>query len=100
MISIILIDQYLADSQWSYSKIDTSRLIYKNYRLTGEELQKIEVYKRHLFTETGISPLGIPGTSTHLIITDSDEHDEEGHLIEDAEIRKRWLKKDFSKNFL
>ncbi len=93
VISIILIDQYLADSQWSYSKIDTSRLIYKNYRLTGEELQKIEVYKRHLFTETGISPLGIPGTSTHLIITDSDEHDEEGHLIEDAEIRKKMVEK-------
>lgn len=93
VISIILIDQYLADSQWSYSKLDTSKLVYKNYRLKREELKKLDVYKRHLFTETGISPLGIPGTSTHLIITDSDEHDEEGHLIEEAEIRKRMVEK-------
>lgn len=93
VLSIILIDQYLADSQWSYAEIDTSRLIYRNYRLKGEELQKLEVYKRHLFTETGISPLGIPGTSTHLIVTDSDEHDEEGHLIEDEEIRRKMVEK-------
>ncbi|MEZ0344905.1 MAG: 2-oxoacid:acceptor oxidoreductase subunit alpha [Caldimicrobium sp.] len=93
VISIIMLDQYLADSQWSYSSLDTSKLDYKNYRLKGEELQKFEVYKRHLLTETGISPLGIPGISTHLIITDSDEHDEEGHLIEDAETRKKMVEK-------
>lgn len=93
IISIIMLDQYLADSQWSYLHIDTSKLTYKNYRLKGENLQKLELYKRHLFTDTGISPLGIPGTSTHLVITDSDEHDEEGHLIEDADIRKKMVEK-------
>ncbi|MCS7200495.1 MAG: 2-oxoacid:acceptor oxidoreductase subunit alpha [Caldimicrobium sp.] len=96
--AIILSDQYLADSQWTYKDLDISRLKNINYRLRGEEFRKLKEYKRHQFTETGISPFGIPGDTTHLVVTDSDEHDEEGHLIEDVETRiqmvqKRWHKK-------
>lgn len=91
--SIILTDQYLADSQWSYEGFDLKKLKYKDYRLKGEEFQKLKEYKRHAFTETGISPLAIPGEATHLVVTDSDEHDEEGHIIEDAETRIKMVEK-------
>ncbi len=90
---IILTDQYLADSQWSYEKFNLSNLKYKDYRLKGEEFKRLKEYKRHTFTETGVSPLGIPGNSFHLVITDSDEHDEEGHITEEAFIRNKMVEK-------
>ncbi len=90
---IILTDQYLADSQWSFDNFDLARIRYVDYRIRGEEFQNIKDYKRHAFTETGISPLGIPGDSKNLVVTDSDEHDEEGHIIEDAQTRIKMVEK-------
>lgn len=91
--SIILTDQYLADSQWSYERFELSKLKYIDYRLRNSDFESIREYKRHVFTDTGVSPLGIPGKSKNLVVTDSDEHDEEGHIIEDAEIRRLMVEK-------
>jgi len=91
--SIILLDQHLADSQWSYESFDLSKLKYIDYRLRGEDFKRLKSYARHALTETGISPFGIPGDSTLLVVTDSDEHDEEGHIIEDAETRVKMVEK-------
>jgi 2-oxoglutarate ferredoxin oxidoreductase subunit alpha len=46
-------------------------------------------YKRHLVTESGISPRALPGQGKSLVVTDSDEHDEAGHMIEDSETRSQ-----------
>ncbi len=94
----IFTDQYLSDSQWTVEPFDFNRFNHKEYRIRDKNLEGIEDYKRHAFTESGVSPFGIPGTSKNLIITDSDEHDEEGHITEDPHIRikmveKRLLKK-------
>ncbi|MDD4496532.1 MAG: 2-oxoacid:acceptor oxidoreductase subunit alpha [Methanosarcinaceae archaeon] len=95
----ILADQYLGDTQWTYGGFDTVKLIYNDYRLRDKDLEGVLEYKRHTFTGSGISPLAVPGEcGRHLVVTDSDEHDEEGHIIEDAETRvlmmqKRLLKK-------
>ena len=89
----ILTDQYLADTQWTYQKFDTEGLIYVDYRLREEKLQDQEEYKRHAFTDNGVSPFAVPGVSKHLVITDSDEHNEEGHLIEDGPTRIRMVDK-------
>lgn len=91
-------DQYLADSQWTFEGLDTDRLIYHDYRLRADVLKDIPEYKRYAYTETGITPLAVPGESGHLIVADSDEHDEKGHIVEDAETRikmtdKRLFKK-------
>lgn len=91
--AFILFDQYLADSGWTSDAFDLSRIFYKDYRLREEELKDFNNYKRHAFTETGVSPLGVPGVSKSLIVTDSDEHDEDGHIIEDAEKRIRMVQK-------
>lgn len=90
---IILTDQYLADSQWTYEGFDISKLKNTDYRLREESLKNLTAYRRHEITETGISPLGISGESKHLIVTDSHEHDEEGHITEDASIRKAMVEK-------
>lgn len=89
----VIFDQYLADSVWTYDHLEVSKIIYHDHRITGEALDNIRNYRRHAFTETGVSPLGIPGDSFHLIVTDSDEHDEEGHIIEDGETRAKMVEK-------
>jgi 2-oxoglutarate ferredoxin oxidoreductase subunit alpha len=90
---IILTDQYLADSQWTFEGFDLSKIKYIDYRLRGDAFKNLSEYKRHAFTDSGVSPLGIPGDSKYLVVTDSDEHDEEGHIIEDAETRIKMLDK-------
>jgi len=91
--AIILTDQYLADSQWSFESFDLGKIKYTDYRTRGQKLKATENYKRHAFTETGISPFVVPGESKNLVVTDSDEHDEEGHITEDASIRIKMLEK-------
>jgi len=91
--AFIIFDQYLADSEWTFEGFDLNKIKYKDYRVRGDELKNLKEYKRHSFTDTGVSPLGVPGASKHLVVTDSDEHDEEGHIIEDAETRVRMVDK-------
>jgi 2-oxoglutarate ferredoxin oxidoreductase subunit alpha len=90
---IILTDQYLADSQWTLDGFDLSKIKYTDYRLRGDAFKNLKEYKRHAFAENGISPLGVPGEARHLVVTDSDEHDEEGHIVEDAETRRKMVNK-------
>lgn len=90
---IILTDQYLADSQWTYEGIDLNKIKYKDYRLRQDYLEKLQTYKRYKLTENGISSLAIPGESKHLVVTDSDEHDEEGHITEDSKTRVEMVNK-------
>jgi 2-oxoglutarate ferredoxin oxidoreductase subunit alpha len=96
--AFILSDQYLADTQWTYPGLDAGGIVYRDYRLRGEALQQTTGYKRFGLTASGVSPLAIPGASANLVVADSDEHDEEGHITEDAAVRtamvqKRLLKK-------
>jgi len=44
-------------------------------------------YLRHAFTEDGISPRGLPGDPRTIHALTSDEHDPEGHITENKEIR-------------
>lgn len=91
--AIILTDQYLADSQWTYNGFDYGILRQADYRLRGNAFKDLPEYKRHAFTDSGVTPLGIPGDAEHLVVTDSDEHDEEGHIIEDGATRNRMIDK-------
>lgn len=90
---IIMTDQYLADSQWTYDGFDVARLKHTDYRLRGEAFRALQEYRRHAYTETGVTPLAVPGDAPHLVVTDSDEHDEEGHIVEDADTRLKMTDK-------
>lgn len=95
---IVQSDQYLADSQWTFDELNRGLLQYENFRLQELELSKIKsLYRRYAYTENGISPLAIPGASEHLVVVDSDEHDQDGHIIEDAETRRLMVEKRFHK---
>ena len=91
--AFVLFDTYLADSTWTLDGIDADRILYTDYRLRGEAFSRLSEYKRHAFTESGVSPLAVPGDAKHVVVTDSDEHDEDGHIIEDAPTRVRMVQK-------
>lgn len=95
--AIILMDQLYADSQWTMDKVDLDIFRYEDYRVRGSKFKDLKEYKRHAFSKTGVSPLAIPGEAKHLVVTDSDEHDEDGHIIEDAETRTRMVQKRLTK---
>lgn len=90
---IIQSDQYLADSEWTFPGFDTDLLQYEDFRLREKQLEEISSYQRYRLTEDGVSPLAIPGASKHLVVVDSDEHDEDGHIIEDAPTRTAMMGK-------
>jgi 2-oxoglutarate ferredoxin oxidoreductase subunit alpha len=89
----VVFDQYLADCQWTYESLNTEELVYKDYRLRGDAFASQKEYKRYAYTESGVTPLGVPGDAPHVVVADSDEHDEEGHIVEDAETRIRMTDK-------
>lgn len=95
---IILTDHYLATSYFTVEKFDTSAIfINRGLPLNEDEMGEFNDYKRHLITSSGISPRALPMFSQALVVTDSDEHNEEGHLIEDAAIRIRMMDKRMKK---
>lgn len=91
--ALILTDQYLADSQWTYEGFNLSDLVCRDYRVRGDHFASLPEYKRHALTDTGISPFAVPGDAVHVVVTDSDEHDEEGHITEGPEMRRKMVEK-------
>lgn len=95
---IIITDHYLATSYFTINKLDSSAIsIDRGLPLRDEEMGKLSEYKRHRITGSGISPRAFPMLSQALVVTDSDEHDEEGHLIEDAKTRIKMTDKRIKK---
>ena len=91
---IILTDHHLASSYATMDAFDLSQVeIERGALLTDEEANNQTDYKRHLVTASGISPRALPGQGKALVVTDSDEHDESGHMIEDAATRNQQVEK-------
>ncbi len=90
--AIILSDQYLADSNWTFSQLKVNEKPQKTQTVLGDH-----TYQRYVLTESGISPRALPGMSNALVIADSDEHDEIGHLTEDLKLRVQMHEKRMKK---
>jgi 2-oxoglutarate ferredoxin oxidoreductase subunit alpha len=78
----ILTDQYFLDSMSSLSKENLPSVKLKNHIVKTRA-----DYKRYALTKNGISPRGVPDYGEGLVGVDSDEHDEEAHITESAEVR-------------
>jgi 2-oxoglutarate ferredoxin oxidoreductase subunit alpha len=90
----ILTDHHLASSYATVKKFDLAKVkIERGELITDADLKNPAEYKRHLVTASGISPRALPGQGKALVVTDSDEHDEEGHMIEDAATRNEQVEK-------
>jgi 2-oxoglutarate ferredoxin oxidoreductase subunit alpha len=80
------------DSYYNTASLDLSDInIEKHIIKTDAD------YKRYKLTANGISPRGIPGFGEGLVVVDSDEHDEAGHITEDLDLRTRMVDKKLRK---
>jgi len=90
---IVMTDHYLSTVYATVDRFDLTKISIDRGLLYSESNGSPEEYKRHLITPSGISPRAFPGMSKALVITDADEHNETGHLIEDARTRKEQMDK-------
>ena len=88
----ILSDQYFAECYYNIPSLDLSDLKIENHIVKTDEN-----YKRYQLTPDGVSPRGIPGFGAGIVVVDSDEHDEEGHITEDLDLRAKMVEKRFTK---
>jgi 2-oxoglutarate ferredoxin oxidoreductase subunit alpha len=86
----VLTDQFLADSSRAVEPFDIDTLSQVE---VGSRIEGGGDYRRHAITPDGVSPRLLPGFSEHLVVTDSDEHTEDGHLTEDLAVRKLMVDK-------
>jgi 2-oxoglutarate ferredoxin oxidoreductase subunit alpha len=86
----ILTDQFLADSYRAVVPFDMEDSPSVDIRDQGIGASS---YKRYMINESGVSPRLTPGTTKHLVVADSDEHTEEGHITEDLILRKLMVEK-------
>jgi 2-oxoglutarate ferredoxin oxidoreductase subunit alpha len=88
----VLTDQYFVDTYYTIDRPDVSDLSTEHRFVKTDK-----DYKRFAFTKTGLSPRGIPGFGEGLVVVDSDEHDEEGHITEDLDLRVKMVDKRLGK---
>ena len=90
---ILLSDQYLADSRQTVPPLVVEPADGPEGLTDAAGLEPF-TYKRYLLTESGISPRLIPGrVANQILCSDSDEHDEWGHITEAADVRKSMVDK-------
>jgi len=82
---IVLTDQLLADSHFSLTDLDIPATGVASGLATPSSFQS---YQRYALTEDGVSPRLALGQSEHLVLIDSDEHTEDGHITEDLEFTR------------
>ncbi|MFC1833512.1 2-oxoacid:acceptor oxidoreductase subunit alpha [Thermodesulfobacteriota bacterium] len=102
---IVLTDQFLADGYWDIEPFDLSGL---DPVVWGEApLDATAEFLSYRITETGVSPRLFPGLGTRLgspyegeqlVICDSHEHTEDGHITEDRFVTKRMVEKRLRKD--
>jgi 2-oxoglutarate ferredoxin oxidoreductase subunit alpha len=89
--TFVLTDQFLADSFRAVEPFDVDGLPPVGSYAAPAEFA--EPYARYAAAESGVSPRLLPGMSRNLVVVDSDEHTEDGHLTEDLDARVRQVEK-------
>ena len=79
---IVLTDQFLADAHFSLPDLEIPEYTVPAGLADPADFKS---YQRYAFTEDGVSPRLALGQSDHLVVIDSDEHTEEGHITEDLD---------------
>ncbi|MDP4144028.1 MAG: 2-oxoacid:acceptor oxidoreductase subunit alpha [Bacillota bacterium] len=94
---IILTDEYLADATQTVPIVDFSKVTIERYIASKDDLAN-EKYKRYKTTQDGVSPRIIPGKiEDEIVLIDSDEHNEYGHITESADVREVMMDKRMKK---
>lgn len=89
---IFLTDQHFADTARAILPYDFSRLVYERH--LAPQVLGSHPYRRYAYTPDGLSPRALPGQyAGEVVLADSDEHDEDGHIIEDSATRIAMMQK-------
>ncbi|MFH1625740.1 MAG: 2-oxoacid:acceptor oxidoreductase subunit alpha [Pseudomonadota bacterium] len=91
----ILTDQFFADSYRTIKPFDVTNL--SPVRPGSDAAISSLPYRRYGITDSGVSPRLLPGGSEHLVVADSDEHTEDGHITEDLTVRRKMVEKRLEK---
>ncbi len=101
---IHMIDKFIANSimtckmfDYKKIKIERGKFINKNSHLNLNDGNIIEHFKRFNLDEGPVSTRVSLGTENGIFWNTGDEHDEQGHITEDPEIRKKMVEKRMSK---
>ncbi len=96
--AILITDKYLAESHGTAESFNQSRIeIDRGLLLAEDEYLAEEEYKRHMFTEDGVSPRAMPGMKGAIVRTNTNEHNERGYTTEDPELTAKMNDKRFKK---
>ncbi len=87
----VLTDHFLADSYNDIEPIAVEGLSCIHPGTDPNEVQS--PYLRYQITESGVSPRLLPGLSKHLVVGDSHEHTEDGHMTENLSMRPKMVDK-------
>jgi len=87
----ILTDQFLADSYRSVAPFDPTAV--PTVLPHEHSPDDTPTYQRYALTDSGISPRALPGRGDGLVVADSDEHTEDGHITEDLGVRVQMVEK-------
>jgi 2-oxoglutarate ferredoxin oxidoreductase subunit alpha len=92
---ILLTDQYLADTVVDADPGDFPTLPVNRRIVRGSGVPRNAdgKYRRYAITESGISPMAVPGEPGITVVSDSDEHTEDGHITEDHAVRVGMVEK-------
>lgn len=93
-VVLLLTDQYIADSNATIPKYDLSKVKIERHIFNKADLSPDTEYKRYKVTKNGISPRLIPGSvENQIVLVDSDEHTDEGHITESSKVRNEQMEK-------
>jgi 2-oxoglutarate ferredoxin oxidoreductase subunit alpha len=87
----ILTDHFLADSYQDMEPMDVTKL--SSVRPGWDPSSVTAPYLRYRITKSGVSPRLLPGLSKHLVVADSHEHTEDGHMTENLSVRPKMVDK-------
>jgi len=100
-IVLVLSDQYNATTLYScgLDEFSIDRVeIDRGKLLSAEDLAAMETYQRYALTDDGVSPRAIPGTGPKAVyLATGNEHREDGHITEDADMAIAMLDKRLKK---
>ncbi len=97
--TIVLTEKHVYDCHMVVDEFSQKNIPIKRGLITKKsELKKLESKQRYEFTDSGVSKRWLPGTSDAYYYANSDEHEEDGSITEEARpvnkmIQKRHVKK-------
>ena len=95
---IVLVDQHFNDAYFTIDDLDLRNIwIDRGRILSDQDIPSPHAYKRFATSDSGISPRILSGHTKAVVYADSDEHTEEGHITESADMRNQMVCKRMKK---